>query len=776
MRHSVPCGQKQFYTLRLEESQWSPQLSSFTFQKLLHNLTAIKIRATFGHSGRGYLDNVSLVSARPDVGTVPAGWVRSCRCPAGLEGAQCERCVQGYRRSESGLGAFSDCEPCQCPQGSCDALTGECLSSDDSQGCKHGYTGPNCADCSEGFYREMVRGDGFPAPCEPCACDKHGSVSAQCDSSGTCRCKTGFDGQKCERSKCPSCFSPVTAKLGLFSVRLLELEQQFSRPVDTGDMEAALKAAQRELDDLQEQHQDAKDVERRLQRRVSPLGPELLTLGQEVTDVAQACSKVHSSKEKYTEQVDATEDLIQDMRSLLKQAQRSLQSAELPQADSPADAPTDTNPFSPLLQKALDLLQKHQTDAASIDAQAGEALKDSERSATLAQPIVEREKQVHKITDDLGDMLERISTEVKDMEIKAPQVTSAAKDQSKMAASLLQDILKAEKDLPTPLKAEAEGMLSSLDGLKAVADGNLKELDKLKAAVEPEQTSAMGLLAKGKTAQEAFDKLVGRVDQAKSDTEDALRRIGSNTDDLEGALSTLKGFDDQMAQARALSDAAIGRLPAINATIQSANGDNTVARGLVAGISEQLRQAGETSDKLQDAVDDLQGLWRTVPNADGLLDRATLLRSQAEKLRDGSSSTAAEVKNELGQAKDLKQQATQGAEDAQAALDNTQRTRDAVRRTLRDVNNMINGLNGSEPVDMSRLEELEKSLGAAQKEVLLGLEPRLKQLLEKEQAHIHYLNRLDQDLSTIQGDIQNIKNILKSVPTGCYNNAPLEEA
>lgn len=37
------------------------------------------------------------------------------------------------------------------------------------------------------------------------------------------------------------------------------------------------------------------------------------------------------------------------------------------------------------------------------------------------------------------------------------------------------------------------------------------------------------------------DKLLERVNVAKTDTEDALRRIKSNSDELDGALNTLKG-------------------------------------------------------------------------------------------------------------------------------------------------------------------------------------------------------------------------------------------
>lgn len=773
MRHSVPCRQKPYYSFRLEQSQWSPQLSSFMFQKLLQNLTAIKIRATFGHSGRGYLGDVSLVSARPGEGAVPAGWVRSCRCPPSLEGPQCERCAQGHRRSEPGRGPFSDCEPCQCPQGSCDSLTGECLSSDDNSPlCQHGYSGPTCADCSEGFYRETVRGDGFPAPCQPCACDLHGSVSAQCDSDGTCRCKTGYEGKKCEQTQCPSCFNPVAAQLEQFTIRLWDLQQQFSGPVDTEDMESALRAAQRQLDDLQDDHKTTKDSERRHQKRLSSLGSEQLILGQEVDAAGRACRNIENSKQKYAEEVDITEDLTQDMRRLLQQAQRSLKSLELPQADSPAD----TNPFSSLLQKALDLLQGHQSQAASTEAQADEALKDSEQSAALAQSVVDREQKVHKTAEDLKDMLERISDEVKDMEKQAKPVSAAAKDQRKKAAHLLQDIRNAERELPAPLKAEAEDLLSRLNLLKTDGDAKTEDLEKLKDAVNKDQTNAKDLLTKGKAALEEFDKLVDRVDQAKADTEEALKKMGRNTNDLEDALKTLKGFDEEMDRVKVLADAAFGKLPAINSTIRLAKKDNEAAGAVVGEVSKELHRAEKTQDQLGEAVDNLEDSWSSVPPGVGLVDQTKPLRTQAEKLRDSSSSKAAKVKEQLDQAKDLKEQATQGAENALHALDNSQKSRDAVRRTLRDVNNMINSLNASEPVDTSRLEELERSLGAAQRDVSLSLGPRLYELLQKEQAHRQYLSKLDHDLSTILKDIQNIEDILDTVPQGCYNNQPLEEA
>lgn len=80
---------------------------------------------TSASAGAGYLDDVSLVTARRAPG-VPARWVERCTCPQGYQGQQCERCTLGYRRARPELGAFSACEPCSCNghSESCDPDTG----------------------------------------------------------------------------------------------------------------------------------------------------------------------------------------------------------------------------------------------------------------------------------------------------------------------------------------------------------------------------------------------------------------------------------------------------------------------------------------------------------------------------------------------------------------------------------------------------------------------------------------------------------------------------
>ncbi|NXL41604.1 LAMC2 protein, partial [Podilymbus podiceps] len=187
----LPCGISQTYTFRLDEhpsSKWSPRLNHFEYRRMLGNLTALWIRATFGEYSTGYIDNVTLVSAQP-VSGVPAPWVERCECPAGYRGQFCQSCAPGYRRDAPGQGPFSICVPCNCQGGGiCDPDTGECYSGDENVG--------NSVSCPFGFYRDPRQ----PHGCRICPCGNSqgcsvvpGGEEVVCN-----RCPPGAAGANCE--------------------------------------------------------------------------------------------------------------------------------------------------------------------------------------------------------------------------------------------------------------------------------------------------------------------------------------------------------------------------------------------------------------------------------------------------------------------------------------------------------------------------------------------------------------------------------------------------
>lgn len=117
---------------RLHENSiygWSPKVSARAFMSILSNLTSLKIRATYGDKGVGFLDSVRLESAARGGSGKSAEWLEMCTCPMGYVGQFCESCAPGYRHSPSRGGPFKPCVPCDCNNHAkiCDSETGRLL-------------------------------------------------------------------------------------------------------------------------------------------------------------------------------------------------------------------------------------------------------------------------------------------------------------------------------------------------------------------------------------------------------------------------------------------------------------------------------------------------------------------------------------------------------------------------------------------------------------------------------------------------------------------------
>ncbi|KAM6218305.1 laminin subunit gamma-2 [Rhynchocyon petersi] len=192
VRKTLPCGITKTYTFRLNEhrsSNWNPQLSYFEYRRLLRNLTALRIRATYGEYSTGYIDNVTLISARPISGA-PAPWVEHCVCPIGYKGQFCQDCASGYKRDSARLGPFGTCIPCNCQGGgACDPDTGDCYSGDENPDIE-------CADCPIGFYNDPHD----PRSCKPCPCRNGFSCSVMPETEEVVcnNCPLGVTGARCE--------------------------------------------------------------------------------------------------------------------------------------------------------------------------------------------------------------------------------------------------------------------------------------------------------------------------------------------------------------------------------------------------------------------------------------------------------------------------------------------------------------------------------------------------------------------------------------------------
>ncbi|EHB00219.1 Laminin subunit gamma-3, partial [Heterocephalus glaber] len=190
-------GQAQLHFLLQETSEEAePPLPAFHFQRILANLTALRIRARGqgpSSSGPALLSEVRLTSARAWQGlSPPATWVETCSCPQGYMGQFCESCAPGYKRETPRGGPYASCVPCTCNQhGTCDPNTGTCL-------CSHHTEGPSCEHCLPGFYGNPFKGRADD--CKPCPCPGQSACTAIPESGEVVctHCPRGRRGRRCE--------------------------------------------------------------------------------------------------------------------------------------------------------------------------------------------------------------------------------------------------------------------------------------------------------------------------------------------------------------------------------------------------------------------------------------------------------------------------------------------------------------------------------------------------------------------------------------------------
>ncbi|XP_047624670.1 laminin subunit gamma-3 [Phacochoerus africanus] len=191
-------GQQEEVQLRFQLQETSedadPPLPPFHFQRLLANLTALRIRTSGwspSPSGRVLLTEVQLTSAQPGLGP-PASWVETCSCPTGYSGQFCESCAPGYKRETPLGGPYASCVLCTCNQhGTCDPNTGICL-------CGHHTEGPSCERCLPGFYGNPFTGQ--VDDCQPCPCPGQSACTTVPESGEVVctHCPPGQRGQRCE--------------------------------------------------------------------------------------------------------------------------------------------------------------------------------------------------------------------------------------------------------------------------------------------------------------------------------------------------------------------------------------------------------------------------------------------------------------------------------------------------------------------------------------------------------------------------------------------------
>lgn len=81
-----------------------------------------------------------------------------------------------------------------------------------------------------------------------------------------------------------------------------------------------------------------------------------------------------------------------------------------------------------------------------------------------------------------------------------------------------------------------------------------------------------------------------------------------------------------------------------------------------------------------------------------------------------------------------------------------------------------------EPVDSSKLNEIEDSLNAAKKQMRdNNLDRKVSDLERAAEKQASAISEYNRDIDTILKDISNLEDIKKTLPTGCFNIPSIEK-
>ncbi|OXB69100.1 hypothetical protein ASZ78_009576 [Callipepla squamata] len=790
---------KQAVTFRLHEAEegTEPLLSAFSFQRLLSNLTALRLRVSHGPGpGRLWLSQVQLTSARRGAGTW-AGWVEECTCPLGYTGSFCQSCAPGFKRDIPFGGPFVTCVPCTCNQhGDCEPLSGHCR-------CLHNTEGPSCERCSPGFYGNPFTGhidDCKPCPCpgsspctqlpgtgevvcthcplgqRACNCSPLGSTSAQCHENSTCPCRPGFVGYKCDRCQanffpdppssscqpCPSCYGLVKDGAERLRVKLQEVEEWLQAPsceLRLGQPPVMGDASRG--DGLSTQHL-LQGAHATLSVQVGRLSGMLSSAGSRLSNAIRAsgCSSHGPSK---------TCTLLSEIGVVLQSAQREILHATdtLAATEIPQEIPLQPTNWSRWAMEAKVLAEGHGDTAAQVEVIVKRALGVSNTSHELLRMLLEgrvaqeAQQELEDRYEEIQQVWEELGAGMADVAVEARRALTAIQEKNAGMAKKIQQAAEPGQQVllvqAGALAQEVAALEQAVQMQEPAAQQSIAESRSMAAGLLQDLQGTRSFVQLQDRAGSAHDLSTSAVSQGKAVLSGAESLLGS----LEGMRKVLGHRKGRAALRRRMAHMRDRTMVEAQKKIKQAEkmlGNSLSVSSMArrkAGEAEHV--AGESSKRAQ-AV--LQGSKQARKHTRMLSVRVNETHQELSR----QQRMAEELRGSLEEAEQVGTEVSRMAKSLQEA-------RGSLMADIETLNDLLHSLGGLEPGM-----EAEAVLGAGQLQLERlrlrlsapgALAMQLGQLQQEAEQQQDRIRAFESDLAEIQADKQNLEDILRSLPEGC---------
>uniref|UniRef100_A0A8C5EZ66 Laminin subunit gamma-1 n=1 Tax=Gopherus evgoodei TaxID=1825980 RepID=A0A8C5EZ66_9SAUR len=750
------------------------------------------------------------------------------KCIYNTAGFYCDRCKDGFFGNPLASSPEVKCKACSCnpygtvnQQTSCSQVTGQCE-------CLPRVTERDCSTCEPGFYN-LQSGRG----CDRCDCHPLGSTDGHCDiHTGQCECQPGITGQRCERcevnhfgfgpegcKQCPACYRLVRDKrdrhgsrctcmeiltrclsdtswklkqlTSTLSVsfwkeavaeqreRLQELENLIAN-LGTGDetvtdqaFEDRLKEAERDVTDLLRDAQNSKDVDQGLMDRLKEINSTLASQLHRLQNIQNTVRETEGLAEQSRERVQATEDLIEVASNMLEKAKMAVANVSI----TPPVSSGDPNNMTLLAEEARKLAERHKQEADNIVHIAKAANDTSTEAYTLLLKTLAGENQTASDIDELNRKYNQAKNISRDLEKQANKVHAEAEEAGNKALQIYANLTSLPAVDSKGLENEANKIKKEAEELDQLIDRKLKDYEDLREDMKGKELEVKNLLEKGRTEQQTADQLLARADAAKALAEEAAKKGRETLEEANDILSNLRDFDKRVNDNKTAAEGALKKIPAITQTIAEANNKTRQAELALGNAADDAREAKNKADDAEKIANSVQkNAASTKSEADKTFSDATELDKEVDDMLKQLQDAEKELKRKQEDADQDMMMAGMASQAAQEAEDNARKAKNSVNSLLTIIDDLLGQLGQLDPVDLNKLNEIEGTLNTAKDQMKdSDLDRKVTELEDAARRQDEAIQAYNRDIEDILKDINNLEDIKKTLPSGCFNTPSIEK-